>query len=97
MGGGVSLKYGIHMTERWTTILAESILRLLQDLRSQESKVQLPSVGLFSLVPTPKLLSWGKQPHPQLKAAILASDLMCERKKNSRSFLVGHEEAIAQT
>lgn len=53
-GGAVSLKYGIHMTETWATMLAGNILRLLQDFRSQESKVQLPSVSLFSLVPTPQ-------------------------------------------
>lgn len=96
-GGAVSLKYGIHTTETWATMLAGNILRLLQDFRSQESKVQLPSVSLFSLVPTPNPLSWGKQPHPQLKAAILVSHLVCEWEENSRSCWVGHEEDVAQT
>lgn len=93
----MSLKYGIHMTEKLTTILAESILRLLQDFRRQESKVKFLSIGLFSLIPTLNLLSWGKQPHLQLKAAVLASHLVYERGENSRSCFIRHEEAVEQT
>lgn len=47
--------------------------------------------------PPSSLLSWGKQPHPQLKAAILVSHLVCEWEENSRSCWVGHEEDVAQT